>query len=402
MSLDIYRREKQLDKLLEKVKNSSEICERNKELIFSFCSECLAQGLTKARTLKLLHQIYKLARMLSKPFDKTNKEDIMKLVRGIESNRGWSEWTKHDYKVAIKKFYKWLKQEDSPEEVKWIRTGFKNSNKILPGELLTQEEIKTLIEAADNVRDKALISVLYESGCRIGELLGLKIKNVQFDEYGAVLIVHGKTGARRVRIISSASLLATWLNNHPFKENPDSPLWIVIGSKNNHEPIGYGGVLTQLRKIAKRAKIRKKVNPHAFRHARATHLANKLTEAQMKEYFGWVQSSDMASIYVHLSGRDVDNALLRMHGLVKDEDKQDEILKLKICERCKEKNSPVSKFCKRCGSPLDLKTILDFEKKRREKDEAVAMVIERLIEKLNLEKVVYDTIKELRLEKKFS
>lgn len=35
----------------------------------------------------------------------------------------------------------------------------------------------------------------------------------------------------------------------------------------------------------------------------------------MKEFFGWVQASNMASIYVHLSGRDVDNALLKVYGI---------------------------------------------------------------------------------------
>lgn len=43
--------------------------------------------------------------------------------------------------------------------------------------------------AAENPRDKALISVLYESGCRIGEILSLKIRNVEFDNNGSVVIV---------------------------------------------------------------------------------------------------------------------------------------------------------------------------------------------------------------------
>jgi integrase/recombinase XerD len=59
-------------------------------------------------------------------------------------------------------------------------------------ELLTEEAVKGLAEAAGNPRDRALVLVLYESGCRAGEILSLSIKNVQFDEYGAQLIVSGK------------------------------------------------------------------------------------------------------------------------------------------------------------------------------------------------------------------
>ena len=152
------------------------------------------------------------------------------------------------------------------------------------------------------------------------------------------------------------------------------------------------------RKLAEKAGVKRRINPHAFRHARATYLASKLTEAQMKELFGWIQSSDMASVYVHLSGRDVDNALLRLHGLTKD---RDEIMNLRICPRCGERNDPVSNFCKRCASPLDSETAMELEERIKMKDKVVAKVIETLVERLNLEKTIYDIIKELRLEKEF-
>ena len=46
-------------------------------------------------------------------------------------------------------------------------------------------------------------------------------------------------------------------------------------------------------------------------------MANHLTEAQMNEYFEWVQDSGMPCIYVHLSGRDIDDAVLKANGIVK-------------------------------------------------------------------------------------
>jgi len=73
----------------------------------------------------------------------------------------------------------------------------------------------------------------------------------------------------------------------------------------------------------------------------------------MKEYFGWTQASEMASVYVHLSGRDVDNALIALQGFDKPVQKQEEIMKITYCRRCHEKNSPSSKYCARCGTPTD-------------------------------------------------
>ena len=61
--------------------------------------------------------------------------------------------------------------------------------------------------------------------------------------------------------------------------------------------------------------MKKRIYPHLFRHYRTTRLANVLTEAQLKQLFGWVQVSRIATTYVYLSGRDVDNALLKLHGM---------------------------------------------------------------------------------------
>jgi integrase len=58
-------------------------------------------------------------------------------------------------------------------------------------------ELEALVEATENPRDRALLLCHYESGCRIGELLTLKIESIRFDKYGALLIVNGKTGAKK-------------------------------------------------------------------------------------------------------------------------------------------------------------------------------------------------------------
>jgi len=136
-----------------------------------------------------------------------------------------------------------------------------------------------------------------------------------------------------------------------------------------------------LRKAKEIANITKAVNPHAFRHARATHLAKHLPEAIMKEYFGWTQSSKMASIYNHLSGKDVDEALLKMHGFKPEENKELKNISVKICPNCNENNSVLSHFCKKCNLPLDLKVALEMQKRIEIEDEIVLKILKELIRK---------------------
>jgi site-specific recombinase XerD len=76
-----------------------------------------------------------------------------------------------------------------------------------------------------------------------------------------------------------------------------------------------------LQEVAKKAGIKKAINPHNYRHSRATSLANHFTEAQMNEYFGWIQGSDISQVYVHLSGRDLDDCVLNLRGMKPKEEK---------------------------------------------------------------------------------
>jgi site-specific recombinase XerD len=371
--LEIYDYDRRIATILERI-NNSQIDKNNKVLILDFYSELLTRGLSKGRVFKYLYTLHNIAKILKKPFAKTTKNDIAELIRELEG-RNYAGWTKHDYKVVLKVFFRWLKKsEEYPDEVKWVKTTVRNHN-TLPEEVLTEDDVRKLVESATNLRDKAFILVLYESGCRIGEILTLRIRNVRFDDYGAILIVSGKTGDRRVRIIASAPKLAQWLENHPLKNKPEAPLWVVIGTRNRGAMLSYAAAKATLKKTAKRAGLKKRIYPHLFRHSRATFLANFLTEAQLKQHFGWVQSSDMASVYVHLSGRDVDNTLLKLQGIKTDKQEKEVALKTVLCQRCNEKNSPSSKFCMRCGSPLDLKTAIQLDETRAKADKLMSALI---------------------------
>ena len=392
---ELHKSQVNFERACERVQEEQTISAENKKLILSFAKMKIAKGVTRIRVVKLLYTVRCLASWLNKPFGQATKDDLIELVGEIETKQ-YSESTKYDFKIILKLFYKWLAGNDEvyPPEVNWLKPRLRNPKK-LPEELLTEKEVCAMAEAADHPRNRAFVSVLYETGCRIGELLSLRVKNVQFDQYGAVLRVTGKTGDRRVRIVSSAPVLTNWIDLYKDSNVPDAPLWPPISTnfRDKGQPAEYRSIYVMLQELAKKANITKRIYPHLFRHSRATVLASKLTEAQMKEYFGWVQASDMASIYVHLSGRDVDNALLQLYSLKERPDEAPK-LDIKICVRCKEKNSPVQAFCGRCGNPFDESKLLQGSKNEESlltamfKDVEFRELFIRKLGELNLSKEV--------------
>lgn len=376
MNHDAHNYERRLEGQLRRIKDDPSISEENKKLIYKFKDYAFSDGISTGRVVRYLFDLRVMAQLLNKNFEDANKQNIQVLVGKLERSDRFSKSTVRDLKLTLRKFFKWLRDTDEfPEEVKWFKTHIRYDGIKNPEDMLTEEEIQRMINICRNPRDRAFISTLYESGCRIGEILLMRINQVKFDQYGAQLLVNGKTGFRRVRIIASAPYLTDWINRHPFKDNQKAFFWV----NRNLNRMSYSSIKAMLQRIANRANITKKVNPHNFRHSRASYLANYLTEAQMKEYFGWVQGSDMASIYVHLSGRDVDNALLKVYGIENNNEKQESILKPKNCLRCGEINQATNKFCNKCGMPLDQAVVSEILHRDMERKEADRM-LDKLLE----------------------
>lgn len=386
---DLHGYAKRVESYLRKLKGGN-LTERNKELVEKFVNDCYSDGISHGRVYKYLWHLLKVENLLNKDFDQANSDELKAALRTIELCPAYSENTKRDYRIALKKFYKWIGNGTVPEPAKWIKTGAKLSKKLLPEDVLSENDIRDLVKAADNPRDKAFIFVLYESGCRIGEILGIKLKNVLFDKYGAQIVVNGKTGARRVRIIFACDYLRCWCENHPNREEPESYLWVTLSTNNRGKRMGYQYLHYKLREIAKKAGVKRKVNFHNFRHARATHLADKLTEVQLCEIFGWTLSSKMPSTYVHLSGRNLDNSLLKLAGIIR-EDEEDRT----VCPRCKQSNDRISRYCNKCGLPFGLEIVMKAEQNREDADERM----NKLMEDKGIQKAIREALLKINVEK---
>ncbi|MBS3110356.1 tyrosine-type recombinase/integrase [Candidatus Woesearchaeota archaeon] len=399
--IDIHNYPKRLAGALEQVRKAA-ISERNRQLILEFRDFCSVENISMPRIERYLGVLVFWAKTLQADFDKVTKEDITEAVRFLQEN-DYSPWTKSTYKIMLKRFFKWLKkaEDEMPYEVKWISTAIKKTDKkfIDNAELLTEDEVRALINAADHPRDKALVATLYESGTRIGEHGSLQIANVKFDEHGAILNVVGKTGPRSVRIISSAPLLGAWLNMHPHRNEPDSPLWVNIGSANHNKVMRYDNIRCLLQRLFEKISIKKRFNPHIFRHARASFLADHLTEFQMNQYFGWIQGSKMPSTYVHMSGKQIDASILALNGIQQDKENIESRLKPKVCQRCNTMNAVDARYCTKCSGILDLKSAFEVEEKLRQEKEArerADSILNLLVKDPDFMKVFEEKVKGLK------
>jgi integrase len=367
MLLDAHNYKRRIELFFARLDKNEAICAEDKEILLKYRDYLVSEGITLGRVGKYLTDLRKASELLGIKFKDAKEEDIRKIITVYDGNENYSPWSKRDFKIAIRKFYTWLRgAKEYPPEVAWLKVYQRIRSQKTHDDILTEDEVKRLVECSPRVKDRAFIATLYESGCRIGEIVHMRIKQVKLDEYGAQLFVTGKTGFRRVRVVACVPFLTEWLNRHPLKDDPDAFLW----PNCRFGPFSYNGISGILRRLAPKAGIKKKVNPHNFRHSRATHLANHLTEAQMKEHFGWAQDSKMAAIYVHLSGRDLDNALLKVYGMENKEEKKESVFKPRKCSRCDLVNQSTNQYCSKCGFPLNDEATIETVKTGMVRSEA--------------------------------
>jgi len=343
--MDIYPSQK-LFRVLENFRKKHP---EHYEIVRSFSEDLIAQGISELRVRSYVHYLGSILDVVKKDFSEFTKEDVRKVIfhyQEFVNREEFSDSMVFEVKKTLKKFFRWMGREDL---VNWFTLGGVET-KVSPQDLITEEEFRKMLDACLNSRDRAFLSLLYETGARIGEIGSMRIKDVSFDEYGAVVwLPKSKTLKRRLRVVYSTKFLSAWLSDHPLKEDPEAPLWVRLAGKNRTAPMQYKDFQTQLKKVAKRAGIRKRIYPHLFRHTRATRILSEITESVGARYMGWVPGSRMVKVYLHLTDRDVENAILERHGLKKEGERD---LEVRRCPRCSFINPGDSKFCSNCGLPL--------------------------------------------------
>ena len=325
-------------------------------------------GLSDHRIMFYLDKLSPMASFLGKKFLDPSEDDLKPMIDAF-ARKGISPRSVEDYKQTVKKFYSWyMPLQKYKKACGWVKIRNNVDRLKKSEEMITEEEINRLVGACRNLRDKALVTLAYDSGCRIGELLTLRIRDLELDDRGMMVHVSGKTGERTVYVIGdSIAYLREWRKVHPHGSNGDSFLFVDLVTG---EPMNYDAARIGISKAVRRAGIQKRVHLHLFRHSYATRYSEVLSESVLKAQMGWTGSSRMAQKYVHLSAQQQKNAVLTANGF-EPEVKTIKHAALITCNRCGEKNPSTAEYCTKCWFPLTTKAALDLGERQEKIEKAL-------------------------------
>jgi len=225
-----------------------------------------------------------------KPSQITKNEILDYLVK-LKNSERWSSTIQNQKINAIKFFYERLLKR--PKQLYDLPRAKKEWK--LPA-VFAEDEVKKIINAAENVKHKTMLCIAYAGGLRVSEIVSMKVKDI--DSARMVITVRQGKGRKDRQVMLSETLLIL-LREYYKKYKPKE--YIFEGQ--------WGGQYSSrsLQKVLEQAKqkagVKKKGSIHAFRHSFATHLLEGGTDIfSIKELLGH-SSIRTTTIYAHVSKR---------------------------------------------------------------------------------------------------
>jgi len=226
-----------------------------------------------AQGLDRFSRWYELTYGTALTLDEVMPRDIRDWKAHQQTVEGAAPATVNQRLVAVTRFFRWARaqghcRENPAEEVGHIR--------LVPRkpQALEKTTLRRLLRATrGHLRDYAILEVLSGTGLRVGELLALKVGDVQINERsGQVTVRHGKGGGyREVPLtLDVRKALSAYLEEaHPDQGSPEAPLWVGPAGGLRHR----SSVTRLMDKYALQAGL-EPISPHTLRHTFATRYLN--------------------------------------------------------------------------------------------------------------------------------
>ena len=228
---------------------------------------------------------------------------------------GWSANTRNQKLAAVKSFLNYSANHDTALTAYYLEIGTIPLKHVQKGpniDFFSEEELGILLNQPDqtdkkDIRNMTMMVLMYDTGCRIQELLDLRIKDINLDDKCPCVTVTGK--GKKTRIVPLMKKTAEHLKNyisiyHPDNQNDDELLFYTIHN-GEKTPMSQDNVQKFIDKYCQMAidkgyKIRSHIYCHMFRHSRAMHLyRNGMALPLVSEWLGHAQINTTREFYAN-------------------------------------------------------------------------------------------------------
>ena len=266
------------------------------------------RGLSQNTIQAYQNDLYQFAEHFSHP-GRVGRQEILDYIQRLRG-RGYAPSTIARKLAALRSFYTFLCSEGKIKESPLAGIGSPRLGKTLP-KVISPENISSMIEEAKysgNIRDEAILELLYATGMRASELTSLNLGDVKLEEGYARCQGKGKK-ERIIPIYQRAiDILRTYIKeSHPHILDRESPLFL------NHrgERLTRQGLWQIIKEYTH--KLGLEATPHTFRHSFATHMLNGGADLRSVQELLGHSNISTTQVYTHLTRERIKEVYDRSH-----------------------------------------------------------------------------------------
>ncbi|MBW2962038.1 tyrosine-type recombinase/integrase [Mesonia aestuariivivens] len=268
----------------------------DKKNLWKYVSYLRGKRYSESTVKTYYHFALMLVAYIEKPIDTLAFRDYELFLEKLITKRNYSISSHRQCISALKHFTDLFTDEPLEKELISLRP---KRSKQLPT-VLSRNEVLRILQVTKNLKHRAVLGLIYSSGLRIGELLSLKLNEIDIDRK-QLFIKSGKGRKDRTVILAESilPLLFNYLNTYAPKE------LFVEGQNGN--PYSAESIRSFLRKSCKEAQILKRVTPHTLRHSFATHMLEDGVDLRYIQTLLGHSKPETTMIYTHVTQRDLMN-----------------------------------------------------------------------------------------------
>lgn len=226
------------------------------------------EGKSKGTLSQYKYNITNMLKKINKPVKYIKTDDIRRYLCELKENNQIQDSTLDGKRISLNSFFEWLKingyiNENPCALIKPIHYEKKER------EPLTDIEMEKIRSACKTLREKAIVELLYSTGCRVSELCTIKIEDI--DLKAREVHVLGKGKKHRTVFLNARAVVAltNYINNRGFQSD-----YVIASERSPHNGVTTRTIQIIIKTLGEKAKIAGKVFPHRIRHTTATDAIN--------------------------------------------------------------------------------------------------------------------------------
>lgn len=250
------------------VNESAQQSTSNEEYLQMFLNAKKIEGCSERTVQYYQVTIKHFLRAIDTKVQKISTEEIRQYLVDYQGINDCSKTTVDNIRRNISSFFSWLEEEDYI-----LKSPMRRIHKIKATQvvktIISDEEIEKLRGSCQHARDLAIIDLLYSTGIRVGELVRLNRKDINFNDRECIVLGKGDK-ERKVYFDAKAKIhLQEYLK---MRSDDNDALLVTLDAP--HVRLKISGVEIRLRNLGKQAKV-ERIHPHKFRRTMATRAIDK-------------------------------------------------------------------------------------------------------------------------------